>query len=232
MRLDTYQHYSLKAAFNSQSARIRAHHATGSRLIAKGRKFRAKVRAKYGDARNDLIAYGMKMALAGTHIRDGADDGCREQCLALAFLNNRPYRRCEPTAETTPIASDIARLITPCLPKPAQHKAKVFIDQWLDSGVLRMSDFDGDLDRLLEVAAVEAAIQEAERSERRAKLHMKSAQRDLDRQTRVVSRTRADLDKQRACLGEALAARTQAEAKLTDLQSDVTIATLFEDQAA
>jgi polyhydroxyalkanoate synthesis regulator phasin len=182
MKLNVYARQNLKAQFIADATHTRAMRAAGSKLIRDARKLRAKAKALPANhaPSNGLISKANKLTEQGIYIRDVG--GSRSLSLALAFLNNTPYRKAEAKAKEAPDASTIAAHIRPCLPREVQDKAPDLIKQWIDLGHVKKKTLQAKIDKAKKEAERAARFYSGERRLASAKKAVKDAEAQIVRE--------------------------------------------------
>jgi len=148
MKLDTYAHSSLKAQFNADMQHTRTLRRKGCKMIRSARKQRRDICADATLTPEETSSRHTKanaMTLQGIDIRDSRC-GDRSLTLALAFLNNTPYSKCESNPATEPDYKRVCRYIQQALPKEKRGFAEMVTRLWLERKTLRRSDLLKDLE--------------------------------------------------------------------------------------
>ena len=116
MQIDKAAHAALRLKFTNNTLGIRATNGQARLLIEEGRKTQPKE---------------MGLILKGVKLRQ---EGDRSLSLALAFLNNTSYEKCEEAPTTKPYVGAIARHLSLCLPSLSKDELRVALDAWLLGG--------------------------------------------------------------------------------------------------
>jgi len=148
---------NLQAEFHADHALTRYMRNKASKILRESRKLRCKDRT---DEADELMKRAVRMRRSAC--------GDREIALALAFLNNTPYEKCEAKCRTAPNIANIAVHVANCLPSDWGGRMSLIIERWVEGGVLRMLDSTGDMQNVLDIKEVQNDLKAARLQAERA----------------------------------------------------------------